>query len=79
MRHLIRLRSWTSMVALILLLTTTAGSAIAQTCASMCLIFYGRFTVRDGEVYWYSSCTTTIVGNDTHYTCYYKAGSEFMI
>jgi hypothetical protein len=62
---------WKVLVALLLLLTTTAGSASAQ-CASICLIFYGRFTVSDGEVYWYSSCTTTVVGGQTHYNCYYR-------
>ena len=66
-----RLRRWKIAVALLLLLTTTAGSASAQ-CASICLIFYGRFTVNDGEVYWYSSCTTTVIGGHTYYNCYYR-------
>jgi hypothetical protein len=76
MRHHIGLRPWTTIVALLLLLTTTAGSAAADVCTTICLIYYGRFTVHDGEVYWYSSCTTTMVGNDTYYSCYYKPGSE---
>ena len=69
--------SWISLVAALLIATTTAGSATAQTCASMCLIFYGRFTVQNGEFYWYSSCTTTVSGGGTYYTCYYKPGSSF--
>lgn len=70
-------RAWKTMITLLLLLSTTVGSASAQTCASACLIFYGRFTVSDGEFYWYSSCSTTVIGNNTHYHCYYKAGSQF--
>lgn len=68
--RLIYLRSWTFWVALLLALTTTAASVHA--CASTCLIYYGRFTVQNGEIYWYSSCTTTVVGNETYYNCYYK-------
>jgi hypothetical protein len=66
----INFRSWTWWVALLLAITTTAGSA--HGCASTCLIYYGRFTVQNGEIYWYSSCTTTVVGNETFYNCYYK-------
>lgn len=77
MRNKLRSRAWKTIIALLLLLSTTVGSAATQTCASACLIFYGRFTVRDGEFYWYSSCTTTVIGTDTHYHCYYKAGSQF--
>lgn len=68
--------SWTTLVASLLLLTTTAGSASAQACATVCLIFYGRFTVQDGVIYWYSSCTTTIIANDTYYNCVYKPGPQ---
>lgn len=71
MREHLRRSRCSVLVTLLLLLTTTAGSASAQ-CASMCLIFYGRFTVSDGEVYWYSSCTTTVIGGHTHYNCQYR-------
>jgi hypothetical protein len=76
MTHRIAIRRWTTMVTLLLLVTTTVGSASAQVCATMCLIFYGRFTVQDGEIYWYSSCTTTIIGDQTHYNCIYKTGPQ---
>jgi hypothetical protein len=66
----ISVRSWTWWVALLLALTTTAGSAYA--CAATCLIYYGRFTVADGKIYWYSSCESYVVGNETFYNCYYK-------
>lgn len=69
------LRSWTWWVALLVALTTTAGSA--HGCASICLIYYGRFTVADGEIYWYSSCTSYVVGGHTYYNCYYKT-EQFM-
>lgn len=76
MRNRVAARSWTTLVALLLLVTTTVGSASAQACTTICLIYYGRFTVQDGEIYWYSSCTTTVIGNDTYYNCYYKPGSQ---
>lgn len=79
MKRRISRQSWTTLVALLLLLTTTAGSASAQACATICLIFYGRFTVQDGEIYWYSSCTTTVVGNDTYYNCYHKPGPQLYL
>jgi hypothetical protein len=66
-----------NLVAWILLLTTTAGSATAQACATTCLIFYGRFTINDGEIYWYSRCTTTVIGGHTYIDCYYESGSSF--
>jgi hypothetical protein len=69
----IRLTSWKTLLTLLLLLTTTAGSAIAQPCASVCLLFYGRVTVRNGEFYWYSSCTTTTVGGEVWYNCRYNS------
>ena len=78
MNRRISRRSRTAAIALLLLLTTTAGSAGAQVCATICLIYYGRFTVQDGEVYWYSSCTTTVIGNDTYHNCYYKKFSEML-
>lgn len=77
MSNRLRARAWKTILASALLLSTTAGSASTQTCASACLIFYGRFTVRDREFYWYSSCPTTVVGTDTYHHCYYKAGSQF--
>jgi hypothetical protein len=61
-----------SLIAAILLLTTTVGSASAQ-CAATCLLMYGRFTVSDGEIYWYSSCTTTFIGGHTYINCYYES------
>jgi hypothetical protein len=66
----INFRSWTWWVALLLALTTTAGSAHA--CASTCLVYYGRFTIQDGKIYWYSSCTSYSVGGETYYNCWYK-------
>lgn len=63
-----------SLIVLLLLLTTTVGSATAQGCAATCLLFYGRFTVSNGEFFWYSSCTTTIMGSDTYIHCYYESG-----
>jgi hypothetical protein len=76
MRRRIGYRPWRIAVALLLLVSTTAGSASAQVCATICLIYYGRFTIQDGEVYWYSSCTTEVIGNDTHYNCRYKKFAE---
>jgi hypothetical protein len=65
------------LIAWILLLTTTAGSATAQSCAMTCLIFYGRFRVSNGEIFWYTSCTTTVAGGHTYIDCYYESGSYF--
>ena len=39
--------------------------------------FLRRFTVNDGEIYYYSHCTTTVVGGHTYHNCYDKAGSAF--
>jgi hypothetical protein len=72
-RHYIR----RYLVGWILLLTTTVGSATAQSCASTCLLLYGRFTVSNGEFYWYSACTTRVIGGDTYITCFYDSGSYF--
>lgn len=63
-----------TVVALILLMTTTVGSATAQGCAATCLLFYGRFTVSTGEIFWYSSCTSTVMGSNTYIHCYYESG-----
>lgn len=66
-----RLKGWQILLTFLLLLTTTVGSASAQ-CAATCVIFYGRFTISDGEIYWYSSCTTTVIGGHTYYNCFYR-------
>jgi hypothetical protein len=37
----------------------------------------GRRTVSDGEFYWYSACSTTVVGGQTYINCDYGSGGSF--
>jgi hypothetical protein len=61
------------LVACLLLVTVAVGSATAQTCAMTCLMLYGRWTVDNGEIYWYSACSTTVVAGHTYINCYYES------
>jgi hypothetical protein len=42
-------------------------------CATVCLYYFGRIAVQDGQVYTFGDCSTIGYGAEVEYVCYYYA------